>query len=191
MADHGTHERLTAARRGATHHRRMKLAAVLALVFGACIPLPHEVKATSQVYSPEQTTELEVLGRLAVVQQRIVDKLVARGFPLVDRQSTDTGILLKFAGNRDFSGTATIGSVFYAWITPDGPRAAKVKLVGKPTINHVEGCPALDGTSCKPLTTYLDWGIKGYEEAVAIHGVFSELQVDGVVPDLPERTAAQ
>jgi len=65
------------------------------------------------------------------------------------------------------------------------------RLVGKPTINHVEGCPALDGTSCKPLTTYLDWGIKGYEEAVAIHGVFSELQVDGVVPDLPERTAAQ
>jgi hypothetical protein len=168
----------------------MKLA-VLALAFAGCIPLPHQVNVTSQTYSPDATVELEVLGRLATVQQRIVDKLVARGFPLVDRQSTDTGVLLKFAGNRDFNGTATIGSVFYAWITPDGPRAAKVKMIGKPTINHVEGCPTLDGTSCKALTTYLDWGIKGYEEAVAIHGIFAELQVDGVVPDMPERTAAQ
>jgi hypothetical protein len=169
----------------------MKLALALLAVLGACVPLPHPVVATSQTYSPDAMTELEVVGSLAAVQQRVVDKLAARGFPLVDRQSTDTGVLLKFEGNRDFNGNATIGSAFYAWIEPDGPRAAKLKLVGKPTINHVEGCPALDGAGCKPLTTYLDWGIKGYEEAVTIHGIFAELQVDGVVPDLPVRTAAQ
>jgi hypothetical protein len=169
----------------------MKLAALPLLAATACL-IPHEVVATSSTYAPDSNNSMVITGSLAVVQLRIVDKFIGRGFPLVDRQTTDTGVLLKFAGNRDFIGSTTLGSVFYAWIEPDGPRAATVKIVGKPTIDHVEGCPALDGANCKPLTTLLGgWGLRGYEEAVAVHGVFSELVVDGVVPDLPQRTAAK
>nr|HEX4317320.1 hypothetical protein [Kofleriaceae bacterium] len=168
-----------------------KLAAVaLVVAFAGCIE-GHEVTATSYASLPQSISEITVTGSFVEAQQRVVEMLMARGFPLVDRRMTANGVLLKFAGNRDFSGASTLGSVFYAWVAPIGPHTARVQMVGKPTVDHLEGCPAMDGKECTPLRTWVRWGIYGTEEAVAIHGVFSELALDGAVPGLPQRTAVK
>ena len=174
----------------------MKLAVVacsLALVAG-CIPPPHEITATSYASLPQSASEVEVSGTILQAQQALVEKLANRGFPLVDRKPTTTGVWLKFGGNRDFAGTDTIGSVFYIWVDPSDAAVGntRIRMVGKPTLDHNEGCPSMDGEACKPLTTYQVWGITGYEEAVVIHGVFSALALDGVVPAQTEsRTATR
>jgi hypothetical protein len=113
--------------------------------------------------------------------QAVIEKLGARGFTVVDAQPTPRGYTLKLAGNRDFSGILTIGSVFYAWLDGDAD-VTHVRLVGKPTVDHVESCPSLDpdhNQPCKWLETFSSVGVTGYEEAVVIHGVFSELRLDG------------
>jgi hypothetical protein len=171
----------------------MKLAAATFLITAGCIPMPHEVRTTSYAELPEQQSEIIVAGTLDQTQQVLVEKLANRGFPLLDRRPTDNGIWLKFGGNRDFAGYDTIGSVFYAWVDPTGvvTSGTRVRMVGKPTLNHKEGCPSEDGTSCTPLTTFQTWGVSGHEEALAIHGVFSELALDGVVREEQNRTATR
>ncbi len=46
-----------------------------------------------------------------------------------------------------------------------GPHTERLRMVGKPTIDHLEGCPAEDGADCKPLRSYAVWGVSGDEEA--------------------------
>jgi hypothetical protein len=168
----------------------MKLAIPLALSFlvTACM---HEVTATSYAQLPETDSQVVLQGSLAQVEWIVVEKLANRGFALVDKQKQGTGMMLKFAGNRDFWMTQTLGSVFYAWIEPVSPQSARLRMEGKPTIGHREGCPSLDGSVCTPLMTNGHWGLTGAEEATAIHGVLAELEVDGVVGSGSDaRTAA-
>jgi len=65
---------------------------------------------------PQSTSEVVVSGTSVEAQQAVVDMLANRGFALVDRKPTTTGVWLKAAGNRDNAGYSTIGSVFYVWV---------------------------------------------------------------------------
>jgi hypothetical protein len=175
----------------------MKLAsfALLAALAGCDAFMPHEISTTSYASLPQPVSQIAVAGTMLQAQEALVEKLANRGFALVDRKPIDNGIWLKFAGNRDFQGASTIGSVFYVWVNPagDGATGTTVRMVGKPTVDHNEGCPSMDGTTCQKLMTYVTWGVSGHEEAVVIHGVFSELALDGVVaaPSGADKTATR
>jgi hypothetical protein len=147
----------------------------------------HEVATTSYTKLPQSKSELVLDGSTTEVEQRIVEKMTNRGFPLVDRRTTSAGVWLKFSGNRDFSGASTLGSAFYAWVDSVGVMKTRLRMVGKPMVDHREGCPAMDGAPCTPLETFVQWGVSGAEEATAIHGVYAELAVDGVVSQAPAK----
>ncbi|HEY1549781.1 MAG TPA: hypothetical protein VGG28_18260, partial [Kofleriaceae bacterium] len=60
-----------------------KLAAVaLVVAFAGCIE-GHEVTATSYASLPQSISEITVTGSFVEAQQRVVEMLMARGFPLV------------------------------------------------------------------------------------------------------------
>jgi hypothetical protein len=135
------------------------------------------------VLTPEQSM-MTIPHAFADAQQLVIDRLEMRGFMLVERHATAAQADLRFIGNRDFRGSETIGSAFYATIVPVAADAARVTLIGKPTLGHRESCPSLApnakyGPPCMPLQVIgNDWGITGREEADVIRGVFAELQLE-------------
>jgi len=167
----------------------MKRLVIVALVAG-CLPHPVRIEATSdQVLAPGDTTILIASTPLEAASL-VIEKLGARGFTVVSSRRVDAAVRLKLAGNRDFSGTHTLGSVFYAWLDPV-PGGTRIRLLGKPTLDHDESCPTIDTEpTCTLLQTYVTWGLSGVEEARVIRGVFAEiaLQSDLVAP-VAERTA--
>jgi hypothetical protein len=157
---------------------RLAPLALLAGTLAACIQ-PYAVNSTSERSLAAGDDHVELAMPVHDAAHVIIDKLGARGFAVVDAQPSPRGYYLKFMGNRDFSGTQTIGSVFYAWLDGDGD-TTHVRLIGKPTIDHVESCPSLDQvTTCKELKMWSPFAINGWEEAQVVHGVFSELRLDG------------
>ncbi len=151
---------------------------VACALLAGCIPSTR-VEVTSERFILPAESELAVASPPNEAAQLVIEKLGARGFTLVATSRSGTGVRLKLAGNRDFSGIHTLGSVYYAWIDAVAG-GAKVRLVGKPTVDHVEGCPAYDGDTCAALTTDITWGISGREEAQVIRGVIAELVIDDV-----------
>jgi hypothetical protein len=79
-----------------------------------------------------------------------------------------------------------VGSVFYAWVGPDGTGAgSRISLLGKPTLAGVEPCTN-DGVvlMCSQLTVNTDLAtryLSAHTEADVVHGVISELQLEGYV----------
>lgn len=154
----------------------MKLAFV-ACALVACIPI-YKVDGTSASSLKPDDDHLDLAMSPRDAAQAVIEKLGARGFTVTDAQTTSTGYTVKLGGNRDFSGAMTIGSVFYVWVDGDGS-VSHVRLLGKPTVDHAESCPSVDGGTCKTIKLWASFGISGYEEAVVIHGVLSELRLDG------------
>jgi hypothetical protein len=149
----------------------MKAAFVL-VAAAACIP-------TIQTFPIDAKTEETnlVFGPPLDAARRVVAKLNARGFALVDQRSVDDVVVLVVSGNRDFNGTHTIGSIFYVSIHGSGA-TSNVKIVGKPTLDHRESCPSITGDPCQSIQVYSKWGVNGYEEYQAIRGVFVELGLE-------------
>ena len=156
----------------------MKLA-LLACAVAACIPV-YKVNGTSETVLTPEEARIELAMPVRDAAQAVVEKLGARGFAVVDANRTESGYYVKLAGNRDFSGTQTLGSVFYVWIDDaDRTGISQVKMVGKPTVNHQEACPGSPETGCTDLATLSPFAISGREEAQVIHGVMAELRLDG------------
>jgi hypothetical protein len=151
----------------------MKLA-VLALL-GACLPPPYKIDATSARAISDADASTTVGVPPADAAALVIEKLGARGFTVVSTRRADAVLVVKLAGNRDFSGIHTLGSVFYASIEPT-PSGSQIKLMGKPTLDHIESCPQVEGEpQCAPLTSDTKWGLSGWEEAQVIRGVIAEL----------------
>lgn len=147
-------------------------------VLAGCIPMT-TVEVTSERWATPFESEMKVASAPNDAAELVIEKLGERGFTVVSTTPIDGGVRVKLAGNRDFSGLHTLGSVFYAWVT-QVPGGSRVRLVGKPTVDHGEGCPAYDSDTCSALRTDVTWGISGREEAQVIRGVFAELTVENL-----------
>ncbi len=164
--------------------KRFALAGVAAVLATGC-HLRYEVVATSESVLPPADSTRTIPHALGEAQQLVIDKLGMRGFTLVDRQITAEGAKLRFAGNRDFYNSSTIGSVFYATVAPLSPAASRVTLIGKPTVGHDESCPSLVANApCVPIFGS-GWGLSGREEAAVVRGVFAELDLDASMAAQP------
>jgi hypothetical protein len=157
---------------------------VAAALLAACLPTYTITSSSTSVLSANESETLVALPPREAAQL-VIAKLGARGFTLVDSRFAGDGLRLKLVGNRDFRGVHTIGSAFYAWVERATNGRSKVKIVGKPLLDHAESCPAIDGGAiCKPLLISADygsdpkWGIAGMEEAQVIRGVFAEIALD-------------
>ena len=77
-----------------------------------------------------------------------------------------------------------IGSVFYVRVEPRGETMTSISAVGRPTRSGVEACTNdVIAAPCAPLETgpSVHNAVAGYAEAEVIHGVFSEMRVEGSV----------
>jgi len=154
--------------------------AVAALALAACIPTYKIDATTDQILTPNESRTIVRQGPVEAAQLAIA-KLGERGYTLVALRHIDRGFRLELVGNRDFSGTHTIGSAFYVWIERATNGRSQVRIVGKPTYDHIESCPAIDeGAKCKKQEALTPWGTRGYEEARTIQGVFAEIALDGM-----------
>ena len=118
-----------------------------------------------------------------------------RGFQLLDQRAVASsgGLLIKYSktnralpaqNNDDQNARARdVGSVFYAWVTPEGAAGSRVDLLGKPTLAGAEPCTQ-DGLKlpCTRVTVseqFVAMFMSGREEAQIVHGILSELQLEG------------
>jgi hypothetical protein len=154
----------------------MKRLAVVAVIAG-CLPRPVRIEATSDQVLAAADATMSIATTPLDAASLVIEKLGARGFTVIASRRVDAAVRLKLAGNRDFSGTHTLGSVFYVWLDPV-PGGTKIRLLGKPTLDHDESCPTIDNEpTCTMLQTYVTWGLSGVEEARVIRGVFAEIQL--------------
>ena len=157
--------------------------ALAALAIAACVPTYKIDATTDQLLSSNESRTVVRQGPVEAAQL-VIAKLGERGYTLVALRHVDRGFRLELAGNRDFSGTHTLGSVFYVWIERAADGRSQVRIVGKPTYDHIESCPAVDAdTRCKSMEALVPWGTRGYEEARTVRGVFAEIALDGMTTD--------
>ena len=78
-----------------------------------------------------------------------------------------------------------LGSVYYVRVEPRGPTMTSIAAVGRPTRSGIEACTGNNEIAgpCLPLETGPDVApeVAGVVEAELIHGVFSELRLEGGV----------
>jgi hypothetical protein len=163
---------------------------VAAGIIAGCIPT-YPIDATTAKLMSANEAETIVRYGLVEAAQLVIAKLGERGFTLVDSRRTDRGLRLKLTGNRDFAGTHTLGSVFYVSIERATSGRSQVRIVGKPTYDHREGCPTVEGEPpCTKIETWERWGYSGREEVQVIRGVFAEIALDGMTSNaVAERRA--
>ncbi len=171
----------------------------LAIFAFSFVALPSCVEATwsSRSYLSSDQSSSET-NRDATATAREVTRLFeVRQFQLLDQKtSTLTGaMVIKFtksnralAAQKDGNEPVNahdVGSVFYAWVTPNGAAGSRVELLGKPTLAGSEPCTN-DGANlpCTHVTSssvFISTFMSGREEAQITHGVLSELQLEGYV----------
>src|SRR5258708_20864058 len=123
-------------------HARAMRSAVAVLVLAACIPSYKIDTTTDQLLTPNESRTLVRQGPVGAAQL-VIAKLGERGYTLVALRHTDRGFRLELVGNRDFSGTHTIGSTFYVSVDRATNGRSQSRIVGKPTHDHNESCPSL------------------------------------------------
>jgi hypothetical protein len=170
------------------HHPLVVVACALALT--GCMT---EVTASSRSYLLASQSGA-VSAHTPLDAAREVTRLFGvRGFALADQHALTTGgFELKLtksdraiAATKDEDanvGSRDIGSVFYVWVAPDATGSA-IMMVGKPTLNGAEPCtketPQL---ACQQVTadpTFASTFMSGKAEADVVHGVLSELALEG------------
>jgi len=165
-------------------------AAILLLsTVGACtVPT-----ASSRAVLPPDQSHLAV-GEVPLDAAREVTRLfAARGYAMVDQQALpDASFALVFKGARGEVTTGghksgvtsyAIGSVFHVHVAPIDATHADIQIIGNPMIDGSEKCSA-DGSSCAsvPLDVGQGTELAGRTEAEVVHGVFSELTLEGRAP---------
>ena len=78
----------------------------------------------------------------------------------------------------------------YAWITPTGASSSSVQLLAKPTLGGMEPCTTdtPSGLKCQEVDvyeTFLSTHMSAQNEAEVVHGVLSELALEGYVAGSP------
>lgn len=164
---------------------------VLVFTLSGCMA---DVSASSRTYlGPEQSGA--VTSRSPDDTAREVTRLFeVRGFTMVDQHvdGPDGERVLKFAkGNRAFAAEKDdsapvnandIGSVFYAWVTPEHA-GSTVSILGKPTLAGTEPCTNdgvwLPCTSLSVGKKFAAMYLSGHVEADIAHGILSQLELEG------------
>ena len=113
--------------------------------------------------------------------RELVRLFAARGFALIDQQTNDTALVLRFKGNREsvargHSPSLQFGSAFYVSIDPGADDQVVVSIDGSPVVNDREVCAPYTAATCNSTVELsLEDHINGRAEADVVHGVFSEL----------------
>ena len=196
---HREQRRRNASTRSATHGECMNnsaLAFVLAMSVTGCLGLTQATYSSGTFLSPAASGAQ--LAHPTVDSAREVTRLLEiRDYALIDtRPNSPNGqLLLKFSKssralaaqrNDDQAMHASdVGSVIYVWVTPAGPSSSTVSLYGKPTLAGQEPCtPDSPGLPCQQVEVDPDFvavHMSGQVEADAIHGVLSELALEGYI----------
>ena len=164
-----------------------------------------EVTSSSASYlSPEQSGAITAKPMLETARE-VTRLMEVRGYALLDQHRDGAELVLKYSKeNRALAATKDddqvlsnrdVGSMFYVWVTPAASGAA-VRMIGKPTLNGVEPC-SVDGIRpCGHITVDNQFRMtfmSGRLEADVVHGVLSQLQLEGVavgpLPSLPKPAA--
>ncbi len=172
----------------------------LALSLSACVDETSKF-ASSWTYLGAQNSRADLAHPSADSAREIVRLLETRGYAMLDQHANSAGeLVLKFSktnrplaadkSDDDAVGARDVGSVVYAWITPTGPQSSRIALVGKPTLNGQEPCTTdtdvqLQCAQLTVLTPFRDTYFSGRNEADVVHGVLSELQLEGYVTGAP------
>jgi len=183
----------------------------LALALGACTGTFHFVPSSRTQLGPAGS-ELDLQRPVPTAALELTQLFSQRGFTLVDQVPTARGgVVLKFKGPRStvtetrgkhLTFSTQYGSAFYAFLEPRGEGASHVAVVGRATADGYEVCTADPGFELGPcnrdLSTVvtdeqLSGELDGHAEAETVHGVFSELQLQGLAPptDRTEQAAEQ
>jgi hypothetical protein len=171
----------------------MKLALLVCLLLPACV----EATWSSRSYLSHDQSSGATNRDVTTTAREVVRLFEVREFQLLDQQAmraTDGGLVMKLAkSNRPLPANKTVspgvgahdvGSVFYVWITPDGADGSRVELLGKPTLAGAEPCTTEGVKPCTTVTAsaqFVAAFMSGRDEAQIVHGILSELQLEGYV----------
>jgi hypothetical protein len=168
--------------------KRIALICVLALT--GCLTA---VTSSSRSYlGPDQSGATS--ARTPVDTAREVTRLFeVRGFALADQHAiAGGGYGLKLTksnrglaaakGDDQYLGSNDVGSAFYVWIMP-AQGGSTISMIGKPTLNGAEPCskevPELACNDVEVNDTFASTFMSGRTEADIVHGVLSELSLEG------------
>jgi len=151
-----------------------------------------EVTSSSASYlSPEQSGAMTATPLLETARE-VTRLMEVRGYAMLDQHQDGTELVIKYSkDNRALAATKDddqllnnrdVGSVFYVWVTP-AASGSSVKMIGKPTLNGTEPCSDDGIRPCGHITVDKKFGttfMSGRLEADVVHGVLSQLQLEGV-----------
>jgi hypothetical protein len=153
-----------------------------ALALGGCVPTTFDVKSSSLDYVPPTQSGATSTHSPVDAAREVTRLFELRGFALADEHVVEVnGVAMKFASHSQHR---SIGSVFYAWVQPAQDGGSMITMFGRPTLDGAEPCtteqPAL---SCSGVSVANpDWAasaLSGRAEADVVHGVVSELGLEG------------
>lgn len=166
------------------------IALICVLALTGCLTA---VTSSSRSYlGPDQSGA--TTARTPVDAAREVTRLFeVRGFALADQHAVDGGgFALKLTksnrglaaakGDDQYLGSNDVGSAFYVWIMP-AAAGSTISMIGKPTLNGAEPCskevPELACNDVEVNDTFATTFMSGRTEADIVHGVLSELSLEG------------
>jgi hypothetical protein len=156
-----------------------------------------EVTTSSRNYLGPQDSGVATNRTIADTARELTRLMEVRGFAMLDQHADAPNgeLVMKFAkANRALAadksddalvGGRDVGSVFYVWVIPSAG-GASVSMYGKPTLNGIEPCSPDDGLGlpCSKVEVggqFLSTYMSGKNEADVVHGVLSQLQLEGYV----------
>jgi hypothetical protein len=170
----------------------MKSSLVLALALTGCYATAKSSRTV--LGSPQSQAAVRAPAREAALE--IVRLFASRGFALVDQQTRDAALVLRFKGDRAVtlrahSPARQLGSAFYVSIDPGVDDQVIVSIDGSPVVDDIEICAPYAVGSCQStVEPSLQEHVDGRAEADVVRGVFSELALlDLVVGPDPHNPA--
>jgi len=166
------------------------LIAACALALTGCVS---EVTASSRTFLPTSQSGATSAHAPVEAAREVTRLFGVRGFALADQHAIDGGgFALKLTksnrgiaadkGDDQYVGSNDVGSAFYVWVVP-AASGSMITMVGKPTLNGAEPCSkevpelACSGVSANP--DFASSFMSGKAEADVVHGVVSELALEG------------
>jgi hypothetical protein len=161
----------------------MKSSLALALALTGCVATAQPSR--SALGPAESQAAIRAPPREAA--QAIVQLFASRGFALVDQQTREAALLLRFKGNRETESCGELhshqfGSAFYVSIDPGVDDQAVVSIDSTPVADGIELCAPYTLAPCRSgLVESLEHHVDGRAEADVVRGVFSELALHDLV----------
>jgi hypothetical protein len=150
-------------------------------------------QSSRTVLGPEASRS-ELRAPVGDTGREVVRLFSTRGYALVDRLPTRTGLTLRFKGNREAvtenAISTQIGSIFVVSIEPAAADRTVVTIDGAPTVEGSAACETDHMTECERLPNMLRKYVDGRAEADVVRGVFAELALEGLVASPAPSTIA-